>query len=59
MLLQNFAARLSFPGNVKHGQKCPCLRGANEVPVVLWQGKDGEPGLDVSNVCDQGTLWGR
>lgn len=25
------------------------LRNTNVATMVLWQGKDGEPGLDVSN----------
>lgn len=26
-------------------------RNTNVATMVLWQGKDGEPGLDVSNTC--------
>lgn len=29
------------------------LRDTNRAYVVLWQGKDGEPGLDVSNMNEQ------
>lgn len=29
------------------------LRDTNVVTVVLWQGKDGEPGLDVSNMYNK------
>ena len=28
-------------------------RNTNAATVVLWQGKDGEPGLDVSNTCSE------